>query len=226
MDAYFSGSDEERRALVEKLARDHYLKGKTEAYIKNVANHWRDIQPILQTEAEEKAIEPKLQKLEAVIGEANTRRELNQAKERYAEIPREKLSAPRVERYDRLGTNLSTIETVMTQAEEEAALLGHRPFITSEEAREQNANALLRSARAQGITSAGGSIIGESRVKYRSDTSPKPFIIREYPAQYNSRTQTWTEQPRYRVYREDTGEYIGQFSEKPTAKQIKERWRE
>ncbi|KKR01670.1 MAG: hypothetical protein UT24_C0003G0077 [Candidatus Woesebacteria bacterium GW2011_GWB1_39_12] len=214
--------------MVKDLAQQYYWKGLTENYQRLMDRRalWKDVDIIVNREAENVAVEPRLQKLEKIIGEANTRRELNQAKERYAEIPREKLTEPqRLERYDRLGTNLSTIETVMTQTEEEATLLGHRPFITSEEARERNANALLRSARAEGISSAGGSMIGKSNVRYRTNTEPQPFIIREYPVQYDPRSQTWSEVSRFRVYREDTGEFIGQFSERPTARQIRERWR-
>lgn len=214
--------------MVKDLAQQYYRKGSTEKYQRLMDRQalWKDVDIIVNKEAEQVAVEPKLQRLEKIIGEANTRRELNQAKERYAEIPREKITEQqRLERYDRLGTNLSTTEQVMTDAENEAALLGRTPLFTSEEKREQNVNYLLKQGRAAGITSAGGSVVGESNVKYRSDTSPKPFIIREYPAQYNSRTQTWSEQPRFKVYREDTGEYVGQFKEKPTAREIKEKWR-
>jgi hypothetical protein len=228
LEAYWSATEEERRQMVKDLAQQYYKKGATENYQRLMDRQtiWRDVDIIVNREAENVAVEPKLQKLESIIGEANTRRELNQAKERYAEIPREKLTEPqRLERYDRLGTNLSTIEQVMTDAENEAALLGRTPLFTSAEKREQNVNYLLREARAQGISSAGGSIIAEPNVRYRSGSSPKPFIVREYPAQYNSRTQTWTEQPRFKVYREDTGKYVGQFKEKPTAREIREKWR-
>ena len=225
---WFEASDDERRQMAKDLAQTHYSKGRTENFQRQLdkAELWKDVAPIVSDKAEEKVVDPKLAALERITGEVNTRREIRSAREDYGAIPREKLSEPRrVERYDKIGNTLSTIETVMTEAEAEAALLRRTPLFTDEERREENANYLLRQARAAGVTSAGGSVVGTPNVRYRTDTAPQPFIIREYPAQYDPRTQTWNEESRYRVYREDTGEYLGQFSEKPTAKQIREKWR-
>ena len=220
--AYFSGNDEERRALVEALARSHYKKGTTEGYINTVGKLWKDIQPILQTEAEEKVVDPKLAALERVTGEVNTRREIRSAREDYGAIPREKLSEPRIERYDRIGNTLGTIEKVMDEMEAEAALLGRAPAVTADEQR--NVNALLREARARNITAAGGQTIGESNVRYRSGAAPRTFDIREYPVSYDSKTQTWSEASRFRVY-DDEGKLLGTFDHRPSASEIKTKWR-
>ena len=214
--------------MAKDLAQDHYMKGRTENFQRQLdkAELWKDVAPIVSDKAEEKVVDPKLAALERVTGEVNTRREIREAREDYTAIPREKISVPsRQERYDKIGNTLNTIEGVMTQAEAEAALLGRTPLFSAEERREENANYLLRQARAAGVTSAGGSVVGTPNVRYRTNTMPQPFIIREYPAQYDPRTQTWTEESRYRVYREDTGELIGSWSHRPSANEIRERWR-
>jgi hypothetical protein len=225
LEAYFEGTDEERRALVEKLARDHYRKGTTEAYIKTVGSLWKDIQPILQTEAEEQSVEPKLQRLERAIGEVNTRSEIRIAQQDYEAIARNRLSEPRITRYDRIGTNLDTIQKVMDALEAETAMLHRTPLITSEERREQNVNALLREARRQGITTAGGQPVGESKVRYRSNAAPRTFQLREYPIRnYDERTGTWREGPLFRVYSEE-GKLLGAFDHRPSWREIQQRWR-
>jgi hypothetical protein len=224
LEAFFQGDDAEKQKLVADLANEHYLKGKTENYIRQVNNLWADISPVLNEKAEEATVTPQLARVEALVGETNTRRELSRTREALGEIPREKLTGERIERYERIEGTLNTVENVITSLEEEIGMLGRAPAVTTDEQR--NVNALLREARARNITSAGGQVIGESRVRYRSEAPARTFTIREYPIRFDEKSGVWSEQSRYRVYREDTGEYIGEFSERPTAAQIRERWRD
>jgi len=226
-DEYFDASEDGRRQLLKDLAQDYYKKGLTEAFQKRLDKMeiWRDIDPIVATYAESKTIEPKLVALERTVGEVNTRRELTRAREQLSEIPRERLTShDRIARVEQIEGTLNTVENVITNLEEEFALLGRQPLITSAERREEGVSQLLATARREGITQAGGRIVGESDVRYRAGATPRTFQIREYPVSYDSKTQTWSEQPRYRVTGKGVG-YIGTFSERPTSRQIREKWR-
>ena len=224
-DEYFDASEDERKQLLKDLAQDYYKKGLTEAFQTRLDKMeiWRDIDPIVATYAESKTVEPKLVALERTVGEVNTRRELTRAREQLSEIPRERLTShDRIARVEQIEGTLNTVENVITNLEEELAMLRRAPLVTRDESR--NVNDLLRAARAQGITQAGGRIVGESDVRYRAGATPRTFQIREYPVSYDARTQTWSEQPRYRVTGKGVG-YIGTFSERPTSRQIREKWR-
>jgi hypothetical protein len=226
-DEYFDASEDERKQLLKDLAQDYYKKGLTEAFQTRLDKMeiWRDIDPIVATYAESKTIEPKLVALERTVGEVNTRRELTRAREQLSEIPRDRLTShDRIARVEQIEGTLNTVENVITSLEEEIGMLGRAPAVTTDEQR--NVNALLREARARNITSAGGQVIGESRVRYRSEAPARTFTIREYPIRFDEKSGVWSEQSRYRVYREDTGEQIGAWDHKPNADEIRQRWRE
>ena len=227
-DEYFDASEDGRRQLLKDLAQGYYKKGLTEAFQKRLDKMeiWRDIDPIVATYAESKTIEPKLVALERTVGEVNTRRELTRAREQLSEIPRERLTShDRIARVEQIEGTLNTIENVITELESEFAMLGRQPLITSAERREENVNALLREARREGISQAGGREIGASNVRYRSGARPREFSVREYPiGQYRSDTGEWREGPMFRVY-DDEGKLLGTFDHRPSASEIKMKWR-
>jgi len=224
-DAWFDGSDDDRRRLMRDLAGGFYVKGKTERYIATVEKLWSDVAPIVTEYAEERAVAPRLQRVERLAGETNTRPELRRAREALTVISREKLSDPRVERYDRVETRLNEIEKVIAELEPEIGALRRQPFITSSEAREENVNALLRVARKQGISRAGAREIAASNVRYRSGASPREFSIREFPiGRYTSETGVWSEGPIFRAY-DDEGKLVGAWDHRPSAAEIREKWR-
>ena len=225
-DDYFEASDEERRAMVRALADLHYRKGNSESFQKRIdeGRLWNGIAPIIATDAENKSAEPKLRKIEEKLPDVNTRKELARTNDDLAKIPSDRLSQQRLERYNHIEGTLKTVEQVMNDAEAEAARLSRRTFITGDDRKEIGVSQLLREARREGISSAGGQAIAESNVRYRSGATPRTFTIREYPINYDAKSQTWTDQPRYRVTGEGVG-YVGTFSEKPTARQIREKWR-
>jgi hypothetical protein len=227
MERYWSATDDERRQMVKDIAGQHYKKGKTENYQRLMDRQalWRDVDIIVNREAENVAVEPKLQRAERLAGETNTRPELRRTREALTVIPREKLSEPRVQRYDRVETRLGEIEKVITELEPEIGALRRQPFVTTQEARERDVNALLRVAREQGISRAGGQTIAESNVRYRTGASPRTFEVKSYPiGRYDSDSGTWSEGPVFRVY-DDEGKLLGTFDHRPNASEIKEKWR-
>lgn len=225
LDEWFASDDEGKRDLAKALGRDYYMKGRTENFEKQLDkfNIWRDIAPVITERAEEQTVEPRLARVEALVGETNTRSELSRSREALGAIPKERLTGDRIQRYERIEGSLNQVENVITSLEEEIGMLGRAPAVTADESR--NVNALLRQARESGITSAGGQVIGESRVRYRSEAPVRTFAVREYPASYSERTGTWSERSVFRVYRADTGEQIGSFDHRPTASEIKAKWK-
>ena len=223
LEAYFEGTDEERRALVEKLARDHYLKGKTEGYINTVSKLWRDIQPILQNEAEEKAVEPKLRRLEETVPKIENRRMLLEADENLVRLPYSKLTGDRTDRYDKLEAQLNDLAKIINVIELETTTLASTPFANREESRELASRVPVAQARELGFTRSGGVEVGTSKVQYRHGVAAKQFEIIEYPAgKIDTRTGVYTSA--FRVY-DDEGKLLGAFDHKPNAKEIREKWR-
>ena len=226
VDKWFDATDDEKRAIMRDLANQSYKKNVTEAYVRTVEKLWKDVSPIVNNYAEEKAVEPKLQRVEKLAGETNTRPELRRTREALTVIPREKLSEPRMQRYDQVENRLGQIEKVITELEPEVGALRRQPFVTTQEARERDVNALLRVAREQGISRAGAQEIATSNVRYRTGAAPREFSVREYPiGSYNSETGVWSEGPVFRVY-DDEGKLLGRFDHRPSGLEIKERWRE
>ena len=274
LEAFFSASEDERKRMIEEIARSHYKKGSTEHYINMVSKHWSDVEPILMEKAGRVAFEPQIteierrmpaadlaeletltaraekltgrtpeqverhariladvrsyrdiRRLERDIAKVNTQRELEQAEAQSRTIAATDRTRADFERTQR---NLEMVRGTIQEFQERA----RAPTIMAEERREENVNALLRAARAIGVTAAGAKITGTSRVAYREGAPRREFTIRYRPTMVRetppSRTlpeggAVWTG-PRWDVY-DSTGRLVGRFTHKPTAREIRERWR-
>ena len=223
LDRWFEADDEEKRGMMREAANKFYLKGKTESYIATVTHLWKDIEPVVTTEAEIHAIEPRLRRLEESVPKIENRRMLLEADEALVRLPYSRLTGNRTDRYDRLETQLNDLTNIINTIEQETATLASTPFANREESRELASRVPATQARELGFTRSGGIEVGASNVQYRHGASPKQFEIIEYPAgKLDERTGTYTST--FKVYG-DEGKLLGQFDHKPDAREIREKWR-
>lgn len=204
-------------------ANKFYLKGKTEAYIRTVEKLWADVSPIVDVRAEEKSVEPKLRSLEETVPKIENRRMLLKADADLNKLPYSKLTGNRTDRYDKLNIQLNDLANIINTIEQETATLSSTPFANRQESRELAIQVPVEQARKLGFTRSGGIEVGTSRVKYRSNTSPKPFEIVEYPVgKMDERTGAYASN--FKVY-DNEGKLLGQFNHKPSAAEIKSKWK-
>lgn len=211
--------------MAKARAQSHYLKGKTESFQKKMddAGIWRDVEPIVTTFAEEKSIEPKLRQLEAQVPRIENRRMLLEADADLTKLPYGRLNPQRQERYGKIETQLNDLAQIITGIEQETAVLGTSPFASREESKELASRVSVAQARELGITRSGGVEVGTSRVAYRSGAPAKTWTIFEYPTgNLDERTGAYTSI--FKVYDRE-GRQVGEWNHKPSAAEIKTKWR-